>query len=223
MKGKTILITGASSGIGRASALRFASERANLILTYKKKKVEGEDTERRCREAGSSETLLLKMDALKDADIAAAVEAVKKSFGTVDILINNAGTNILKTFSEITGNDIELQLRTNLEGLIKITHAFLPIVREGIINIGSFLGKNPSEDFAVYCASKYGVRGFTQALALEYPKLKICCFNPDMTATPLTGYQGRSPEKVADLLYRTAAGEIACADGGDVDVWVLDK
>jgi len=223
MKGKTILITGASSGIGKASALRFASERANLILTYNKKKMEGEDTERRCREAGSSETLLLKVDVMKDADIAAAFDAVKKSFGTVDVLINNAGTNVLRAFGDISREDIETQLRTNLEGLIMITRAFLPIVREGIINVGSFFSKNPSEDFAVYCASKYGVRGFTQALALEYPKLKICCFNPDMTATPLTGYQGRSPEKVAELLYRTVAGETGCADGRDVDVWLLDK
>jgi len=72
---------------------------------------------------------------------------------------------------------------------------------------------------SVYCGSKFGVRGFTQALALEYPRLSICCVNPDMTATRLSGYQGRPPREVAEVIFRASSDQVGCKRGGDVDVW----
>ncbi len=72
---------------------------------------------------------------------------------------------------------------------------------------------------SVYCGSKFGVRGFTQALALENRNLRIGCVNPDQTATRLSGYQGRPPSEVAEVVYRAVAGKVKMARGGDVDVW----
>ena len=74
---------------------------------------------------------------------------------------------------------------------------------------------------AVYCGTKFGVRGFTQALALEVPHLRVCCMNPDMTATRLSGYKGRPPGEVAEVIYRASTGKARCVKGNDLDVWKI--
>ena len=217
MKGLAVLITGASSGIGRETAVRFAGAGARLVLTYYKGKTRGEATERRCRKLGATDTLLLHLNVADNKSVAAAVRKVKRKYGTIDLLINNAGAGIFAPFKKQTTADIERQIRTNLEGLIKVTRAFLPLVRKGIINIASLAGLTAYEEMSVYCGSKFGVRGFTQGLALEYPRLRICCVNPDQTATRLSGYQGQPPQKVAEVIFRTATGRIRCKQGGDVN------
>jgi NADP-dependent 3-hydroxy acid dehydrogenase YdfG len=134
---------------------------------------------------GAADTLLLCLDVVNNESVAAAVRKVKRKYGVLDFLINNAGVGVFIPFQEQTAKDIERQVRTNLEGLMKVTCAFLPHVRKGIINIASAAGKTVYEEMSVYCGSKFGVRGFTQSLAVEYPRLRICCVNPDMTATRL--------------------------------------
>ena len=170
---------------------------------------------------GAQETLLFRLDVTDQQSVASAVSVIEHQFGRIDILINNAGTGFLKSFRESTTEDIELQLRTNLEGLIRVAHAFLPLIKEGVINIGSFLSKNTISDMAVYCASKFGVRGFTHALAREILELNISCVNPDMTATPLTGYQGRPIEAVPEVIFMVASGKLRPEPGGDIDVWEI--
>ncbi|MDQ5985279.1 MAG: hypothetical protein CSYNP_00987 [Syntrophus sp. SKADARSKE-3] len=100
-----------------------------------------------------------------------------------------------------------------------MTHAFIPLVKNGIVNVASAAGKEAYENMSVYCGTKFGVRGFTQGLAIEHPRLNICCVNPDETATHLSGYQGRPPEEVAEVIFRVVSGKIKCDGGGDVDVW----
>ncbi|MGE5239534.1 MAG: SDR family NAD(P)-dependent oxidoreductase [Chloroflexota bacterium] len=219
MKEKVVFITGASSGIGKEVAIRFAKEGARLILTYHKREKEGLDTVQHCRAVGASNVILIKLDVERDIDIAAARDRVAVEYGAIDILINNAGTAVVKRLKDHTLSDIKGQVRTNLEGLIKVTRVFMPLVRDMIINVGSALAKKARGNHAVYCATKFGVRGFTQALAQELPHLRICCLNPDLTATALTGYQGRSPQTVAEISYKVATGIIPCEPGGDVDVW----
>jgi len=217
MKGLAVLITGSSSGIGRETAYRFAEAGARLVLTYCKGKTRGAATERRCRKLGAADTLLLHLDVVDDASVAAAVRKVERKYGAIDFLVNNAGVGIFTPFKKQTAKDIERQIRTNLEGLIKVTSAFLPLVRKGVINIASLAGLTAYEEMSVYCGSKFGVRGFTQGLALEYPRLRICCVNPDQTATRLSGYLGQPPQKVAEVIYRAATGQIRCKQGGDVN------
>lgn len=223
MKGQIVLITGSSSGIGRETAFRFAEAGAKVVLTYRRGKGRGEAAERRCRRLGAADTLLLHLDVLDNGSIAAAVRTVTSKYGGLDFLINNAGVGFFIPLKDQTARQIERQIRTNLEGLIKTTRAFLPKVRKGIINIASAAGETAYDEMTVYCGSKFGVRGFSQALALERPRLRICCVNPDMTATRLSGYQGRPPREVAEVIYRAVSGQVKCSEGGDVDVWeVMD-
>ena len=142
-----------------------------------------------------------------------------KKFSRIDILINNAGVIFWKSLSEQSFEEIEAQLRINLEGLIKMTKACLPYLKSCIINIGSGAGKSAHAILSAYCATKFGVRGFTQAIALEHPDLKVYCVNPGMTATQMTNFRGRMPEEVAEVIINTAKGEYQVPSGGDVDVW----
>jgi short-subunit dehydrogenase len=219
MENKVVLVTGASSGIGKATALRLAPAGTHLVLTYHRRQKEAEEVRAACLKRGAKDVTVLKLNVCNDKNIIMAFEEVRQKHPEINVLVNNAGTGIVKPFSGHSFAEIERQLRTNLEGLIKMTHVFLPLVTEWVVNIGSMLAKETIVDMAVYCASKFGVRGFTQALAREVPALKFCCLNPDMTATPLTQNHGRPPEAVADVLWKVLTGEIACPTGGDVDVW----
>jgi short-subunit dehydrogenase len=88
-----------------------------------------------------------------------------------------------------------------------------------IINIASGAGQTGFAELAPYCATKFGVRGFTQALAQEISSPKIYAVNPDMTKTRLSGFQGRPPEHVARIVLNTAKGKYRKKSGGDVNVW----
>ena len=219
MKGQIVFITGSSSGIGRETAYRFAKAGAKLILSYYRGKTRGEAVEKRCRKLGAADTLLLHLDVTESASIAEATRKVKRKYGAIDFLINNAGVGVFIPFRQQTVRAIERQIRTNLEGLIKMTRACLPVVRKGIVNVASAAGQEAYEEMSVYCGTKFGVRGFTQSLALEYPHLKICCVNPDETATRLSGYQGRPPGEVAEVIFRVVSEQVKCRGGKDVNVW----
>jgi NAD(P)-dependent dehydrogenase (short-subunit alcohol dehydrogenase family) len=99
-----------------------------------------------------------------------------------------------------TAEEIQNQVRTNLEGAIKMTRACLPYVTETIINIGSIAWKNGIEELMVCCATKFGLRGFTQALAKEEPNINIYSVNPDYIATRMTNFVGR-PLKRSRVLW----------------------
>lgn len=223
MKGQVVLITGASSGIGRETAFRFAREGTRLVLTYNKGKKRGLEAEKRCRRLGAEDTLLVHLNVMDNRSISDAVKKVRRKYGGVDYLINNAGVGVFLPFVEQSVQDIVRQIGTNLEGLIMVTRDFLPFVRKGIVNIASAAGKTAYAEMSVYCGTKFGVRGFTQALAQEHPSLKICCVNPDMTATRLSGYQGQPPSEVADVIFKTISGKIKVAGGGDVDLWRVKR
>jgi len=223
MKNKIVLITGSSNGIGRETAFKFASEQAKVVITYCNDRPGGQNTEKRCRELGASETLLIRLDLRDNKSIAKAVDRVMKTFGKIDILINNAGVAVSKPLQEQSLADIENQIRTNLEGLIKMTRICPPHVNDMIINIASGAGQEGFAELAPYCATKFGVRGFTQALAQEISKPKIYAVNPDMTKTRLSGFQGRPPEQVAQVVLNTAKGKYRKKSGSDVNVWDYDK
>jgi 3-oxoacyl-[acyl-carrier protein] reductase len=219
MENKVVLITGSSKGIGRETAFKFASEKAKVVLTYCNDRPGGQNTENRCKDLGAAETLLIKLDLRDDKSIANAVDKVVNTFGKIDVLINNAGVAVWKPLKEQDLADIENQIRTNLEGLIKMTRTCLPHVKDMIINIASGAGQSGFADLAPYCATKFGVRGFTQALAQEISKLKIYAVNPDMTKTRLTGFQGRPAEQVAQIVLNTAKSKYRKSSGSDINVW----
>lgn len=219
MKNRVVLITGASGGIGSKTACLFAAEQAKLILTYCKDKKGGEQTVKRCRELGASDTVLTRLDLKSNRSITETVAEVVSRFKKIDFLINNAGALAWKALRRQDFSDIERQVRTNLEGLIKVTSACLPHIKKMIINIASGAGQTGFAELAPYCATKFGVRGFTQALAEEVTGIKIIAVNPDMTKTRMTNYDGRPPEQVARVVLNTAKGVYKVKSGGDVNVW----
>jgi len=92
-----------------------------------------------------------------------------------------------------------------------------------IINIASGAGQRGFAELAPYCATKFGVRCFTQAIAQEMTRPKIYAVNPDMTKTRMTGFQGRPAEEVAQIVLNTAKGKYRKSSGSDINVWDYDK
>ncbi len=219
LKGKTVLITGASTGIGREGAYLFAAEGTRLAITYNMHKREAEETVARCLDLGASECFAVHLDLVDDESITRALREVVFSFGRISILINNAGTVVWKHLGEQSFRDIEVQLRTNLEGLIKLTRLGLPYVREMIINIASGAGLAGYEYLTSYCAAKWGLRGFTKALAQELPGRKVYAVNPGITATQMNDFQGMPPRRVAEVIVNLAKGVYDLESGDDVNIW----
>ena len=218
---KVVLITGGNSGIGRETAYLFAQEKSKLVITYYSNKKLADEVVSKCKLLGAKDVLLIKLDLTKNNEIKSCVKKAISKFKKIDILVNNAGVIEWKLFKDQTYKDIESQIRTNLEGLIKMTLESLPYIKDSIINIASGAGKYPHSTLSVYSASKFGVRGFTQTLALENLKLRIYAINPDPTATKMTKYVGRSPKEVAQVIINTAMKKYNLKSGSDVDVWDL--
>lgn len=221
LKNKTVLITGGSSGIGSASAIAFAKKGANVIITYNKTKNGGEETLKECRKY--CDAALLRLDVRYDESLKKVANDVLNLFGGVDILVNNAGIALIKDFKKYSFDDIESELDTNLTGPLKLTSLLLHHLESRkdavIINIASAYSKSVDTEVAVYCASKFGLHGFTQALALELPpNVRTYVVNPDLTATRMTKFRGTPVEKVADLIVKTAEESLGKKSGEDVDV-----
>jgi len=218
LRGKTVLVTGASIGIGREIALRFAAAGCRLALTFFAHRAEAEAVAARCLDLGAPDVLLVSLQLADDDSVRTLLERVIDHFGVVDVLVNNAGVVVWRPFLEQDFGEIESQIAVNLVGLMKLTWVFLPMVSDAVINICSTASLHGTPTLAPYCASKWGVRGFTRALALEHPEKRIVSVHPAVTATRMNDMQGMQPERVADVVYRVAAGEIAFEPGGDVDV-----
>lgn len=216
---KAVFITGSSSGIGEQTAYHFAKHGWKLAITYHTKKEDGQQVADECTRLGASDVLLEKLEIADDRCIQLTVQNVLNKYGKIDILINNAGVLAQKPLGEKTFEDIETQIKVNLEGPIKLTKLCLPHVREAVVNIGSRLGTVGRKNLTVYSATKFGVRGFTKALALEYPQLRVVCVNPGLTATRMGDQAGVSARVVGELIYRVAIGEIQVSAGGDFNVF----
>ena len=219
MKGKTVLITGSSIGIGRETAFKFAEEGYRIVITYHRDRKEAEAAARRCRELGSPEVIVLHLDVTDSESIRDATAEAVRRFRKISVLINNAGVIAWESLDKQDFKKVENQVRTNLEGLIKMTMEALPHVTDTIINIASGAGKQGFAQLAPYCATKFGVRGFTKALSKELPGIRIVTVNPGMTATRMSDFRGDPPGKVADVILKTAKGELGSRSGDDVDVW----
>jgi 3-oxoacyl-[acyl-carrier protein] reductase len=218
LKNKAVLVTGSSSGIGKETACAFAKEGCRVVITYNKEKEGALAIAKKCESLGSPGTLVLSLNVMDDKSIKGAVRSVVSKFGAIDVLVNNAGVIRWKPLKEQDASDIEAQIRTNLEGLVKMTKECLPHVKDTIVNIASVAGQEAYPDLTVYCATKFGVRGFTQALAKELHGINVYAVNPTMTATRMTGFQGMAPEKVAEVVVNTVKGKYGTRSGGDVNV-----
>ena len=215
---EVVLITGSSSGIGAATAYRFAKANYRIVITYRGDKSAGEYVLKTCLEKGAPEVLLAHLDVTNDESIGKLIEQITKKFTKVDVLINNAGRLVAKPISEIKPEEIDAVIRTNLTGLIKLTRACLPFLNRSLINIGSTAGLQGFKDHTIYAATKFGVRGFSQSIAAERPDLLVYAVNPGLTATKMTDWRGIKPERVSEIIFRAATGEYRSPSGSDINV-----
>lgn len=167
-KDKTVIITGASEGVGAAAARKFANAGANLMLVARNKKnLEAVAEELRDR----SRVEIFAMDV---SDAETCVDLFKKTefeFGRVDVLVNNAGCHARGSVEDVPADDLGRVIDVNLRAPIVLTRLALPYLREAgggaIINVASIAGRTPVPGSATYSASKFGLRIFTFALAEE--------------------------------------------------------
>jgi NADP-dependent 3-hydroxy acid dehydrogenase YdfG len=176
LKDKVVLITGASSGFGGDAARLFAAQGAHVILVARRLE-RLQDAVERIQAAGGN-AMAVPVDVNNRADIQNMVQKVIEIYGHIDILFNNAGFGRLNWFDELEPvHDIQTQVNVNLTGLMQVTHAVLPGMiarrRGHIINISSVAGWIAVPMYTVYAATKYGVRGFTDALRREVSTLGI--------------------------------------------------
>lgn len=170
LSGKTAVVTGGGSGIGRETALRLAEAGANIVLAGRREATLLE-TQAGVNIAGA-DSIVVPCDVTVPADIDTLFAEAVQTFGTVDILINCAGIGSIKPLDAVLPEEIDALLQVNVKGTILATQAALrPMIASGsgghIINIAGILGKAPMANASVYCASKYAVTGFTKALQLE--------------------------------------------------------
>ncbi|MBB5065432.1 SDR family oxidoreductase [Granulicella mallensis] len=167
---KTVLITGTSSGIGLATVKLFAENDWNVVATMRNPAAGGEF-------AGHNNVLVVHLDVKDLASIERAVVAGIECFGRIDVLINNAGYGQYGLFEALSREDIQEQFDVNVFGVMDVTRALLPHFRRNkgglVLNVGSGAGLFALPMISLYCASKFALEGFSEALAYELASQNI--------------------------------------------------
>ena len=199
LAGKTAFVTGASRGIGFAIARRLGQMGAKLGICARDAKTL-DDAASRLRSEGA-EVFAAAADVASAKDVAAVVAQTEKSLGSIEILINNAGTGYFGPVQEADEISWDTVLDTNLKSVFLLSKAVAPGMIERhtghIINIGSLAGKNAFKGGAIYCASKWGLMGLTECMAedLREHGIRISTICPGSVATEFSGRSAKDPSK----------------------------
>jgi len=189
LEGKTAMISGAASGIGKGAALRLAEAGADIILLDINDK-NGIKTKEQIQELGKK-AAYFHCDVSSDINCRMAVESSVKEFSKIDILFNNAGIAIRKNVVALTEKDWDKALDINLKGVYLLSHHVIPIMIKNsggsIINIGSGWSHKGGPNAVSYCASKAGILNLTRAMAIDHGKhnIRVNCVCPGDIDTPL--------------------------------------
>ncbi|HEY5285870.1 MAG TPA: glucose 1-dehydrogenase [Solirubrobacteraceae bacterium] len=203
-EGKTALVTGGASGIGAATVRRLAAEGARVAVGDVNEDGAGEI-------AGEVDGLGCKLDVTDVASVRAAVARIEEQLGPVDVLVNNAGTDLFSYFVNSDEGLWDFVLGVNLRGVLAVTHAVLPGMQErrsgAIVNVASEAGRVGSQGSAVYSAAKAGVIGFTKAIARESARYRVRsnAVAPGPIETPLLN---AAPQLLGELGERLKQGMV---------------
>ncbi len=187
VKGKVAIITGATSGIGFASAMRFAAEGAKVVAADIR-----ETSEEVGEIAGSgTEILFVQVDVSDPSQVTGMIQETISVYGRVDVLVNNAGIELAKTVTNTTEEEWDRLMEVNLKGVFLCCREAIPVMqRQGggvIVNVASELGLVGGTEIAAYSASKGGVVQLTRAMAIDHAAdhIRVNCVCPGPVATPL--------------------------------------
>lgn len=215
LRGAAVLVTGASSGIGEATALAFARKGARLAICARRFD-RLESVARRCRAAGAPEVVVRVADVGRPAEARGFVTAALSIFDSIDVLVNNAGVGWRGRFQDMPESEVTEMLHTNVLGVMLTTQAALPSMLANnagvIVNVASVVGFRAAPYSAVYSASKHALVGLSHALRgeLSGTGVKVCVIYPGTTDTGFfkrdrpDGLIVHPPSRVARAIVRTA-------------------
>jgi NADP-dependent 3-hydroxy acid dehydrogenase YdfG len=193
LNGKVALVTGASSGIGEATALALAEEGASVAVVARREDRLRALAQRIGRSGGK--VLIIPADLTDEAQAKRAVERTVAEFGRLDILVNNAGIMLLSPSAEARLEDWKRMIEINLMAVLYVTHATLPtFLLQGaghIVMVSSVSGRFTNPTSNVYSATKFGVRAFSESLRQEFSakhKIRVTVIEPGVVATELTDH-----------------------------------
>jgi len=221
LKGRNVLITGASSGIGQAIAVRFAREGANVAINYRSGTEQAECTRKMARQArtnGAGKEMLVQADVSDEVQVQAMFAKVIEEFGSLDVLVNNAGIQKPAASHEIDIQDFDRVLAVNLRGPFlcsreAIRH-FLPRGTGVILNNSSVHETIPKPKYLPYSISKGGMENLTKSLALEYAGdgIRVNSVGPGAVVTPINKAWIDNPKARGEVESHIPMSRPAAAD-----------
>lgn len=225
IQNQTILITGASSGIGAACARVFAQAGAKLILVARRQ----ERLEQLAEELGSSSVHLLALDVCDRASVESILTKLPESWSAIDILINNAGLSRgLNKFQEGDFQDWEEMIDTNIKGLLYLTRYIVPgMISRGkghIVNLGSTAGHQTYPNGNVYCATKAAVRVISEGLKQDLlgTPIRVSSVDPGLVETEFSQVRFRGDRERAKKVYQGLT-PLTPADVADVILFCVTR
>lgn len=204
---KTILVTGATSGFGKAIAEIFAKNGYDVCITGRR--AERLDAlKQELETAYGVQVTTLQFDVRDRAAVINAIDALKQQISQIDILVNNAGlASGLSTIDEGDMDDWDVMIDTNVKGLLYVTRQVLPMMKEKgghVFNIGSTAGKLVYKNGNVYCATKFAVDALNQSMRIDLLpyNIKVTAINPGMAETEFSLVRFKGDEQRAESVYR---------------------
>jgi clavulanate-9-aldehyde reducatase len=216
LEGRVAAITGASSGIGEATALAFAREGAAVALGARREERIEELAKRISDDGGRAEAI--RVDVSDEDDAHAFVRGAHERLGGLDVLVNNAGVMLLGPIEGAPTDQWRQMVDVNVLGLLYCTQAAMPLMRDGgggnIVNISSVAGRVGNPGTAVYNATKWAVVGLSEALRKEAApsKIRVTCVEPGYVRTELQGHNEHPAVKQAIEQMEKEIGEILEAE-----------
>jgi hypothetical protein len=209
LTGKAAIITGGDSGIGRAVALAFAREGADVVISYLSEERDAQVTARAVEAAGRK-CIAISGDLCEEAHCQAIIDRATKELGKIDVLVNNAAFQMSREdISEISTQEFDRTLKTNLYAMFWLTKAAVPHMPKGgsVINTSSIQADNPTPQILAYAMTKAAIQNFTAGLAQMLGKrgIRVNCVAPGPIWTPLIPAT-LAPEKVKNFGKDTAIG-----------------
>lgn len=202
-RGKSIVVTGASSGIGADAALAFGEQGANVALLARRTPPLEQLAAKIIKAGGKA--LALQCDVTDRARVFWAIEQARDAFGGVDVLINSAGVLIPDPVEQMRPEDLERMMTTNLYGAVHAMHAVLPIMRRAnagnIVNVASLAGRRGVSPLGAYSATKFALVGLTEALRVELfgSGIHVSLVMPGVIDTPMARVAQKSSESLHGL------------------------